>query len=302
MVHGGKSSDRLGGPMNPVRTARAAATRMKVGQCRRVERSRRETSTRNRLQTPQGGRGDVARGLAVLLAASVAAPAVAGLGLPKLQRPKLLHAKDFLPDVHFRPPDFLREALLRQQNKNANKPTFAELSDLRGRSRMITIVTTACMPWMTGTAVNPLLRAVYLERRKEGHMVSLLVPWLPEEEQKIIHPNFIFKRQEDQEDWVRKWVYKNLGFWTNVRFLWYEGHYRVNYGSILPLGDVTESIPPGEGDVIVMEEPEHMTWFHKGQPWCDAFNFVVGVVHTNYWNYAINDHQVPHVARSICFR
>jgi hypothetical protein len=22
------------------------------------------------------------------------------------------------------------------------------------------------------------------------------------------------------------------------------------------------------------------------------FNFVVGVVHTNYWNYAINDHQV----------
>ena len=31
--------------------------------------------------------------------------------------------------------------------------------------------------------MNPLLRAVYLERRKEGHMVSLLVPWLPVEEQ-----------------------------------------------------------------------------------------------------------------------
>ena len=46
--------------------------------------------------------------------------------------------------------------------------------------------------------MNPLLRAVYLERRKEGHMVSLLVPWLPVEEQRIIHPHTTFQRPEDQ--------------------------------------------------------------------------------------------------------
>merc|ERR1740130_2374752 len=151
---------------------------------------------------------------------------------------------------------------------------------------------------MTGTAVNPLLRAVYLERRKEGHMVSLLVPWLPLEEQKIIHPWVLFRKQEEQENWVRQWVYKKLGFTTNIRFLWYEGNYRNEFGSIFPLGDLTESIPHGEGDVIVLEEPEHITWFHTGKPWCEIFNFVVGVVHTNYWNYALHDHQVNFLARA----
>ena len=33
------------------------------------------------------------------------------------------------------------------------------------------------------------------------------------------------------------------------------------------------------------------------------FNFVVGVVHTNYWNYAINDHQVyQHISNTLATR
>ena len=154
---------------------------------------------------------------------------------------------------------------------------------LRDPGRSVAIVTTASLPWMTGTAVNPLLRAAYLAKRG-AHDVTLVVPWLPPAEQALIHPSVIFQTPEAQAAYVRQWVQDRCGFSpTNMKLDFYPGRYATDKYSIIPVGDVSAYITsPKRRDVAILEEPEHLNWYHSGGRWSDTFEHVVGVVHTNY--------------------
>ena len=165
-------------------------------------------------------------------------------------------------------------------------------SDLRRKGRKFFIVTTASLPWMTGTAINPLLRAAYLKKTlPAGTEVTLVMPWLELEEDrvKLYGPTHKFEKPSDQEAHVRDWLRNEADLPEEAETLcimWYPGRYHSIFLSIFATHDVCSLIPDDEADVCVLEEPEHQSWFRaEATPWKKKFNFVIGIVHTNYSAY-----------------
>lgn len=176
-----------------------------------------------------------------------------------------------------------------------------EESDLT-RLRDYFIITTAALPWMTGTAVNPLLRAAYLSQyQRRFHpkqcTVTLVIPWLESlnDRQALYGKEWIHKTQEDQEIYIRDWLTKaNMAEEASeeqggIRISFYPARYHPALSSIFPMGDLCEFITTrydlAADSVLILEEPEHMHYF-RAQSWRKYFCHVVGVIHTNYKAYA----------------
>ena len=133
----------------------------------------------------------------------------------------------------------------------------------------------------TGTAVNPLLRALYLVRYQLEHSneltnqkptgsVALVIPWLEsaEEREKLYGTKNAFsdglQGMEEQESWIRNYSRERCGMSKeaeSLKIVWYPAFYLGGFGSIFPKVDLCNYIPKELVDIAILEEPEHLNWF-----------------------------------------
>ncbi|URD82855.1 Digalactosyldiacylglycerol synthase [Musa troglodytarum] len=105
-------------------------------------------------------------------------------------------------------------------------------------------------------------------------------------DQELVYPNNLsFSSPEAQEAYIRNWLEERVGFKADFKISFYPGKFSKERRSIIPAGDTSQFIPSKEADIAILEEPEHLNWYHHGKRWTDKFNHVVGIVHTNYLEY-----------------
>ena len=122
-------------------------------------------------------------------------------------------------------------------------------TNIADKSKNIWIVTTGALPWMTGTAVNPLLRAAYLStgRKEAGGSVTLMLPWVErEDDQKRVYGKRMFDTPDDQEEYIRTWLrdtanMKKASEELNIK--WYTAWQEVLENSLYSMGDIIGLIP-----------------------------------------------------------
>ena len=126
-------------------------------------------------------------------------------------------------------------------------------TDISDKSKSIWIVTTASLPWMTGTGVNALLRAAYLtkKRKEAGGKVTLMLPWLENQadQERVYGKDRTFDTPEDQETYVRTWLRESANMKEASEVLniaWYPARQEPAENSLYSMGDITALIPVSE--------------------------------------------------------
>jgi len=176
------------------------------------------------------------------------------------------------------------------------KPGEAVLphTDIADKSKRILIVTTAALPWMTGTAVNPLLRAAYLVngREDQGGSVTLMLPWVERmsDQERVYGKEKSFQTPAQQEEYIRSWLRDTASMpeaSEQLKISWYTAWQERAENSLYSMGDITALISADDVDICILEEPEHLNWYRApGEHWTEKFKHVVGIIHTNYFAYA----------------
>jgi digalactosyldiacylglycerol synthase len=143
--------------------------------------------------------------------------------------------------------------------------------------KTVNIITTAALPWRTGTAILALLRAFFLAQR--GLDVLLYVPWIPATEQPLLFGEDVcFKSTMEQEECIRSHLPQPKCASLQIKF--YPATYKSNLGSILPTRAISKKVL--NCDWLILEEPEHLNWKHPWNRFHLHSSHVTGIVLTNY--------------------
>ncbi len=55
------------------------------------------------------------------------------------------------------------------------------------------------------------------------------------------------------------------------------GRYDRTLLGIFQVGNLTSVAEEADAEVVILEEPEHLTWYHHGPRWTEKFSHVVGL-------------------------
>ena len=104
--------------------------------------------------------------------------------------------------------------------------------------------------------------------------------------------NNVFDTPADQERYIRNWLNQSANLKkasVDLNIAWYTAWQNKVENSIYSMGDITASIDEKYIDICILEEPEHLNWYRApGESWTKKFSHVVGILHTNYFSYALD--------------
>jgi digalactosyldiacylglycerol synthase len=153
----------------------------------------------------------------------------------------------------------------------------------------IDIVTTSCLPWLTGTSINPLYRAVYLAF--SGIDTTIYFPFIPLKDQRNLYPeNQVFQTEDSQREYIKTYLKKSFSeesiklFEDKIHFNFYMARFNYFSESIYPLENPLNL--GNNENYLILEEPEHLLFMF---PLSFINNrkkdTIIGILHTNYYFY-----------------